>query len=355
MHKDDQMTPNERLNAYFSGNDIDRLPAMPFVSTLAGRFAGMTHREMRSTAKTQALAQIESYDQLGIDSMTIEYGLHGIGHACGSEWNDPEDSVPALVSRPMKTLDDLHVLDLEKVRRQNDPWFQLNYEACQICVEKRGQEVGTSVVVPGPFTAASSLFPIEKLLRETRRHPEKVHRLIRFCTDAAKLVMEEFIKIGGECFLCDPVASCSVISEKSYREFVLPYTTELVGFAHAMNSSVGYHICGNTTKITDAMLETGCDMLSVDTSVSLAFAKEKAGNKVPIIGNVDSNLVMMLGTVDDVYENIKQNLRDCYDSPQGYILSTGCDIPIVSPMENILAFMDGVRKFAKYPVRLENL
>lgn len=354
MHKDDQMTPNERLAGFFSGKEIDRLPAMPFVVSVAGKMAGMTHQEKRSCAKNQAEAQIVCYEKLGHDGLTIEYGLHGVGHACGSVWNDPEDGVPAIVDHVLKSLDELGKLDLEMVRRQNDPWFQLNYEACEICMDRLGKEVGTSISTPGPFTAAASIYPVEKLLKATRREPERVHELLRFCTDAIKIVMEEFTKLGAGIFLCDPIASGDIINKKNYREFVLPYTKELADYAHQLGNTMGYHICGNTNSITEDMLESGCDMLSVDTKVDLGTAKEIAGSKVPIIGNVDPIDTMMLGTPEDVFENIKRNLRSCWDSPKGYIVSTGCDIPINGPLENIYAFMEGARKFARYPLNPEN-
>ena len=38
-------------------------------------------------------------------------------------------------------------------------------------------------------------------------------------------------------------------------------------------------------------------------------------------------------------------LADGADSPNGYIVSTGCDIPVDAPLENIYAFMDAVREY----------
>ena len=81
MHKDDQMTPLERSAAMARGEEIDRTPIMPFFVTGAGKVAGMTHREKRSSAKNQAAAQIACYERFGHDSLTIEYGLHAIGAA----------------------------------------------------------------------------------------------------------------------------------------------------------------------------------------------------------------------------------------------------------------------------------
>lgn len=350
MHKDDQMTPNERMDSLFSGKEVDRLPAMPFVGLVCERMIGMTHREMRSSAVNFANAQIVCYEELGHDSISIEYGLHGVGHACGSVWNDPENGVPAIIEHVMKNLDDMDKLDLDMISRKKDSWFDLNCEACERCVDKVGKEVGVSVVVPGPFTAAASLLPVEKLLKASRRQPEKVHELLRFCTGAIKILVKEFTKCGGDIFLCDPVASGNMIGRREYCEFVLPYTIEITEYIHECGKAMGYHICGDTNAITLDMLKSGCDMLSVDTKVKLSDARRLAGDKVPIIGNVDPIDTMMLGTVEDVYENIKKNVKDCWDSPCGYIVSTGCDIPLNSPMENVYAFMDGVRKYARYPI-----
>lgn len=45
MHKGDQMTSKERVDAFYSGKPYDRIPFMPFIVSNAGRYAGMTHRE----------------------------------------------------------------------------------------------------------------------------------------------------------------------------------------------------------------------------------------------------------------------------------------------------------------------
>jgi uroporphyrinogen decarboxylase len=45
-----------------------------------------------------------------------------------------------------------------------------------------------------------------------------------------------------------------------------------------------------------------------------------------------------------------RNIEDCVDSPCGYIVSTGCDLPVNTPVENVVAFMDAVREYG--PVRI---
>ena len=164
----------------------------------------------------------------------------------------------------------------------------------------------------------------------------------------------EFLQAKVGITVCDPLASGDVMNEKTYREFVLPYTKEVFEFLHMNGCGVGYHICGDTNKITAAMVEAGCDILSIDTKVNLGDAKRAVGDKVTLMGNVDPINVMMFGTPKDVEENMKQNLRDCWDSPRGYWLSTGCDLPVNTPVENIYAFMDCARKYGKFPLNPEN-
>ncbi len=349
MYKGDKMTPNERMAAYMEGREFDRIPAMPFLDSVACKFAGMSHREKRLSAENTALCQTVSYEKLGHDGLSIEYGLHGIGAACGSMLSNPENAVPAIKEfylQDLKNIEDK--LSLEKVMRKNDPWFQLNYEACEICIDRHGSEVATSVSLPGPLTAAASLYPVEKLLKALARDSENVHKLLRFSTEAIKIVMEDFIKLGVGIFVCDPVASGNLIHRNRYLEFVFPYTKELMNFSINLKGETGYHICGNTNKITEDMLDTGCVILSVDTRVKLTDAKRIAGPRVPIIGNVDPIDVMLLGKKDDIYKSVKQNIEDCWGAENGYIVSTGCDIPYDAPLENIYHFMDAVRKYGSW-------
>lgn len=333
------------MAVYFDGKEVDRLPAMPMIDSVGPRLIGEKNRFKRLSAENQVLVQKRAYELLGLDGLSIEYGLHGIGQAAGTILGDPENTAPPIVEHVLKDLKDVDNLDPECVLRKNDPWIDLCCTACEMLVEQMGDVVGTSASLTGPMTAASSIYPISKLLVATRKQPELVHKLLRFSTDALIAVSEEFAKCGVDIFICDPVASGDIMSEKAYRELVLPYTKELAPAIHMHGVAMGYHICGNTNKITEAMLESGCDMLSVDVKVPLLRAKELGGDKVPIIGNVDPINTMMLGTPEDVREEVMRDIADCADSANGYIVSTGCDIPVDAPLENVYAFMDAVREY----------
>ena len=52
MFRGDEMTSNERMDAFYSGKPYDHSPIMLFIVSNAGRYAGMTHREEKLCEKS---------------------------------------------------------------------------------------------------------------------------------------------------------------------------------------------------------------------------------------------------------------------------------------------------------------
>lgn len=102
------------------------------------------------------------------------------------------------------------------------------------------------------------------------------------------------------------------------------------------------------------MVQTGASVISLDNVVDMEVAKERIGDKVVIMGNVKPVDSMKMGSKQDIYEDVKDCLNKCYDSPKGYILATGCQIPIGTPKENIYHFMEVGRQYGKYPLNPDN-
>lgn len=355
MHKDDQMTPKERMQAFVARQPMDRYPVMPFAGTVSAKFAGMTQRQRRSSARNMADAQIATYRRLGQDSVSYSYGLHGMGFALGSKGNDPEDAVPAVLEHVLKDLEELDRLDFSRTLPENDPGLKKTLDACEILLEELGDECGIGFGLTGPFTAAASVYKTDDVLRAMKRHPELLHRLLRKCTDALKDIAGACNRLGLGISIADPVASGTILRPQQYDEFVAPYTRELVEHIHQMGKAVSYHVCGQTGSILENMVSTGNDIMSLDNVVDMPRAKEIIGAKVCIAGNVDPVSVLMLGTPEQVEEAVKCNYREMHDSPKGYILASGCDIPAGAPLENLDAFMAAARKYGKWPMDVEQL
>lgn len=234
---------------------------------------------------------------------------------------------------------------------KNDINLQIRHNALDLTNEAIGGEVGLSFGITGPFTSASSLFPPEKMLRSLRKEPEKVHQLLSFVTDCLLGIIDDFAPMENiSMSIADPVASGSLLSQKQYREFVLPYTKRLVDRMHHHNKSVTYHICGDTTSILEDMASAGPNGISLDNKVDLTHAKKVIGHKVQIVGNVDPVNYLLLGNPQTIDEAVRHCFKSAYGSDKGFFISTGCDLPLDTPFENVDYYMESCRKYAKYPI-----
>jgi uroporphyrinogen decarboxylase len=147
------------------------------------------------------------------------------------------------------------------------------------------------------------------------------------------------------------MSSCTVVSPRAFREFSLPYLKELIDYINNYNGTkVVIHICGQTDKIWKDLVDLGIGGMSIDNVASLRECKLAIGDRTKIMGNVDPSGVVYSGTPKDVRRKTLEGILEAYDSPKGYVVMSGCSLPVDTPFENIHAMMDTVREVG-YPVR----
>lgn len=76
------------------------------------------------------------------------------------------------------------------------------------------------------------------------------------------------------------------------------------------------------------------DGLSLDHPVDLSVALEAVPEDMLVIGNVDPVGVMMEGGPSEVTE-VAGSLLEKFGGERNFVLGTGCDLPIETPLENI--------------------
>lgn len=119
------------------------------------------------------------------------------------------------------------------------------------------------------------------------------------------------------------------------------------GIYKIMGRKPGSHICGKTNKIWTDLADAGLFFFSVDNCEDLHEVKLTVGDRMQIAGNVPPVDVMLYGTIDDVINSCKECIKKCADSPKGFILATGCQLPIGTPEENVDAFIYAARKYGR--------
>ena len=217
-------------------------------------------------------------------------------------------------------------------------------------LKDRFPDVSMTTSVAGPMSTAIAVRPVEMVLKDTRKNPQMLHKLLDLTVECSLRWFEAFCREFGPVGtnFSDPVTCMDVISKKQFDEYSLPYIKKLIdGTEKIMGSRPGAHICGKTSPIWRDLADAGLFSFSIDNCEDLAVAKEAVGDRMRIAGNVPPVDVMKEGTIDDVIASCKECLEKCADSPAGYILNTGCQLPIGTPKENVEAFIYAARKYGR--------
>lgn len=352
--KFDEMTPKERMRAFAAGGKIDRIPCIPLIGDHACRLIGVSVSRYSLSAELMAEAQIAAFRKYRPDSVGIGPGLFGIAEAMGTRLKFPEDGMPYVSEPVLKDYADFDRLSPADPHR--DGRLPLYLEALKLINEQIGDQVGGGSSVGGPFTAAASLRGTENFLKDLRKNPEMAHRLLQLVTVSALRYIDAVCDLGLKPSIAEPTASGTLISAKQFREFAKPYLKmyadriiERSGSGHTL------HICGDTGRIWSDMADIGASVLSLDNQIDLAEAKKAVGDRVCLMGNVQPIETLMKGTRDQVHAEARECLRKAHDNPKGYILSSGCGVPLDTPPENVVALMEAARIYGRMPIDPERL
>jgi uroporphyrinogen decarboxylase len=105
------------------------------------------------------------------------------------------------------------------------------------------------------------------------------------------------------------------------------------------------HICGYIDPMMEDVLETGIDLISLDAPSSLQKIRELADGRLVIMGNVQTSLFAS-GTEQEMQDAVGQCVETAAEG-SGYILASGCEIPLDSAEDRIELFFDYGRRFGR--------
>ncbi|AEF96227.1 uroporphyrinogen decarboxylase family protein [Methanotorris igneus] len=334
------MIPKERLLGVITGSGIDRIPAVPLIGNFAGKISGYKVSEIARDGIKLAKAIEYTYKKMNPDLVTILTDLCIEAEAMGCELEYFDNDVP--IVKKHVSLEEISIPDPEKDGRM--PEF---LKCIEYLVEKIGNEVFIGMCVPGPFTIAGNLHGTESMMMDLVMNPDVIKEEIKLATEASKLFINACMDRGAIPLICDPIASGSLISPKFYEEFALNPCKEIVKEIHKRGLPAILHICGDVNPILELMVKTGADFLSVDANVNLKEMKEKVGKNVGIIGNIDPGSTIYLGSKEDVLNECKKAIEYASDNPKGYILASGCEIPLASKEENVKAIVEAAELYGE--------
>jgi len=315
----------------------DRVPVIPLLGAPGTQLSNTTLRDNLIDSSIQLKSinlLIERFQPDGIFTfmdLTVE------AEALGLKIDFPENDNPSVRSHSIKTLEALE--SLKESYKGISGRMPVFINVVENLAKNHSLLKGAYTI--GPFTLAGELMGVEYLMMNTILDPDLVHKLLEFTTIVVKDYAYELLNAGADTIaVLEPTSV--MLSPAQFREFSGRYFSRLV---EELKAPLILHICGNTRHLLKDMADTGAIGLSLDSPVDLKEASGIVPEDVFLIGNIDPVKVFLLAKPQEVVEATR-DLLERMSGVKNFILSSGCDLPRETPLENIEAFMTVGKKIS---------
>jgi methanogenic corrinoid protein MtbC1 len=145
-----------------------------------------------------------------------------------------------------------------------------------------------------------------------------------------------------------------LIDPKYFRKYIFPWYKKMA--AECRNKGVGFvfHSDGDCTDAMDDIIECGFHGFNPiqPNCMDIVEVKKKWGKSICLIGNINLDSTLTLGSPQDVRAEVYERIRTLAPGG-GYMLASSNSITDYVPLENMKAMLDATFEFGKYPIDLK--
>ncbi len=335
------MNPYERMSARLAGQPVDRPPNFDIFMTFAAHRTGKPLKEYYLDHQVLVEANMYVIENFDIDIVQAISDPYRETADFGGEVEFPADDMPLSTIPLLQEPEDIN--KIVKPSPYTGKRMSDRLQAVRLLQEQVGGEYPIMGWVEGALAEAADLRNINNLMLDVVYRPEWVEELCEICAEVAIEFARAQIEAGADIIgLGDAVGS--LVNPQMYRRFALPYEQRVFAAVHEMGALARLHICGNTNKIVDAMVESGADIIDLDYMVDMEAAVANFGDRVSFCGNFDPVTVLLQGTPERVYEAATR----CMEIGGTRAFSAGgCEVPMWTPDENLRAQSQALVDFGR--------
>ena len=314
---------------------------MPVLSFPSISLMGITVRELIESAERQAEGMKLIADRVPSLASVSMMDLSVEAEAFGSTIRISDDEVPTVIGSIVSDEDEAAALRVPEVGEGRTGRY---VEAIKRATERITDRPIFAGVI-GPFSLAGRLMDVSEALANCIAEPDMVHAVMRKTTQFLIEYIKAYKAAGAHgVVLAEPLTG--ILSPKLAEEFSEPYVQELAQAVVDDEFLLIYHNCGNNTILMiDSILRTGCSAYHFGNSINMKEMIEKIPADVVVMGNIDPSSQFRNGSPESIYVQTQSLLRECAPNHPNFLISSGCDIPPLSPWENIDAFFRAVADY----------
>ncbi|HDY64805.1 MAG TPA: hypothetical protein ENH84_01055 [Phycisphaerae bacterium] len=264
----------------------------------------------------------------------------------GIEVTDEENLPPAVRTYLPFTEESVDRMVFPEIGRDGRmPW---HLEVIRGLKQRLGGQVCVTGRIAAPFSACGLLFGVEPILMGMIENPDLLTKAMRLLEDYNVRWAQAQVESGADAiWLGDCLATSYFISPDNYRQHAAgPADTASKGIQRC-GGIVLYHGGEISLPHLEIAAELSFDTINIGEHADLAEVKERIGGKVCLMGNLDPIRVLREGTPDKVQEETSKTVL-AGKVGGGYIFCTGEGVTHDTPVENVLAMTQAVRKCGQY-------
>jgi hypothetical protein len=375
------MTSKERIETAIGLGKPDRVPVVPIIDFFAGRYGGINQHEMFfDIAKADAALERTLQDLGPIDGQNLSYA--GLGRIMQVIFPTPPimpgvggvpmDGQFQFVEKTVMEWEEYRQIEkrgpirwiMDKMKLSNpqmgNPMGMLKTfggVGADIMKARRSMKrlqrkgIESMVAYNIVFTPMEyiSLFmrSFNDFILDLFRHPDDVKAASRALMKTMQMQGAMMVKMSGlkRVFMGGTRTSASFLSPKQFEEFALPEWQEMCEYWVGKGVTPLLHFDSDWTAFFPYLknLPKRKCILNLDGSSNIFAAKDQLGDHMCIMGDVPAAL-LKLGEPEEVDEYCRKLITEL-GSDGGFILSSGCTMPIDSKPENVKAMFQSVHKY----------
>lgn len=318
-----------------------RKKPLPVLSFPAIQLINVTVNDIVKSGEIQAMCMKAISERYNTAASVSNMDLSVEAEAFGSQILFSDDEVPTVTGSLVNTEDEVDALKIPKIGSARAGEYIKAIEIASKEITDRPVLAG----VIGPFSLSGRLAEITEFMMKTISEPEIAHKVV----DKATRFLIEYILAFKEAgangiIMAEPAAG--LLSPELCAEFSSNYIKQIIQKVEDENFIVIYHNCGNTVPLVNEILSTGARAIHLGNAINLMDVIEKYPEEKIILGNLDPSGVFLNGSPESVSLSTRKLLDTLCKYPN-WIISSGCDIPPMTPTENIDSFFETVKEFYK--------
>lgn len=346
----EKLSSKERFIRALECKEVDRVPVFElmidpkFINKL---YPNMSYYDFIEKIDHDAVGPNITFDALGIEYW-IDFNKKIYIDRWGVKRRITTELIPFPIEGPIKTRKDL--LEYHPPDPAQDPLLDKIPEL----VNRFKNKKATFILGRDVWTGSYMLRGMENFLVDLVLNPDMVQEIIKIQLEYYKEVHRLALNLGIDVIvLADDYAfkSGTLMSPKHFQKYIYPALTEIVSDIKDHGGYVIKHTDGNIWGIIDMLIDTGIDALGPlepGANMDLACVKEKYGDKIAVVGNVDCDLLAR-GDKEEIKKEVL-NLIKRVSSTGGHILSSANTISSSTKPDNFMEMLNICKDYGVYPI-----